>query len=303
MKKAVVLFSGQGQQFPNMGQDFYKNQPVYRQLIDESSQILGRDFSQQSVFDDTKNVQLSVLLFSLGIHQMIKSLIIPQAYIGLSLGEYSALMAAQSIDLSQGLPLVCDRAKYMQAAGQHHSGRMLAVLNAPTRDISDSLQKARKQGDIFLANDNTPKQKVFAGEDLAIQSFYNELKARGVKRLIDIKVDALSHTPFMQEAYQKLGSRLKQIQFRQPRVPVISNTTVHPFTVDTLPETLANQIVQPTQFGQCLKAVESPDIDCIIQVGPGKSLTGFAKKIWSTKIPLFNVYDLATLQKLQEFLK
>lgn len=304
MVKAAYLFSGQGQQFEGMGMDLYQTEPAYRALVDEASQILGQNFAKQDVIDNEENLQLSIVILSLGIARILSSeKIAPQKFLGLSLGEYSALIAANGFSIDEGLKVLEDRSKYMAEAGKLNPGQMVAVLNASDDVMNEAMHAAREFGKVYPANYNTPKQTVFGGDAAGINKFSALLKAAGVKRVVPIKMSVASHTPFMQMASDNLKTRLENVTVAQPNVPVISNTIKTEFTKANIKQTLADQLINPTYFTDCLAVIEADPIDCLVEIGPGKALSGFAKKTLKNKdLPIFNVYDVETLQKLRNYL-
>ncbi|AZP90574.1 ACP S-malonyltransferase [Pediococcus acidilactici] len=304
MVKAAYLFSGQGQQFAGMGQDFYKTEPAYRALVDEASQILDQDFTDPAVMDDPVNTQLAIVIFSLGVERILRQeKLRAEKFVGLSLGEYSALLAAGSFSLADGLAVIGDRARYMSEAGKQNPGQMVAVLNAEPSVIDEALADAREVGDVFPANYNTPKQTVFGGNAEGIERFSAALKAAGVKRVVPIKMPVASHTPYMMPASARLAERLANVPVQEPQIPVISNTLKAPFTVSNLKETLVKQLTHPTYFTDCLNSLNVDELDCLIEVGPGKALSGFAKKtLKKAELPIFNVDRVENLNKLREFL-
>lgn len=304
MVRAAYLFSGQGQQFEGMGMDLYQSEPAYRTLVDDASKILNQDFSKQEVIDNPDNLQLSIVILSLGVERILRNeKITPDEFLGLSLGEYSALIAAGSFSMQDGLKVVADRGQYMAEAGQKHPGQMVAVLNATQDVMEQAMVAARKLGEVYPANYNTPKQTVFGGNASGIAEFIRLLKAAGVKRVVPLKMSVASHTPFMKSASVQLAQRLRDVKVNQPNVTVISNTIKSEFTAENIKQTLVDQLVNPTHFTDCLAMVENSPIDCLVEIGPGKALSGFAKKTLKNKdLPIFNVYDVETLQKLRNYL-
>lgn len=304
MVRAAYLFSGQGQQFEGMGMDLYESEPAYRTLVDDASKILNQDFSKQEVIDNPDNLQLSIVILSLGVERILRNeKITLNEFLGLSLGEYSALIAAGSFSMQDGLKVVADRGQYMAEAGQKHPGQMVAVLNATQDVMEQAMVAARKLGEVYPANYNTPKQTVFGGNASGIAEFSRLLKAAGVKRVVPLKMSVASHTPFMKSASVQLAQRLRDVKVNQPNVTVISNTIKSEFTAENIKQTLVDQLVNPTHFTDCLAMVENSPIDCLVEIGPGKALSGFAKKTLKNKdLPIFNVYDVETLQKLRNYL-
>jgi [acyl-carrier-protein] S-malonyltransferase len=213
------------------------------------------------------------------------------------------LIAANGFTLDEGLKVLEDRSKYMTEAGQLNPGQMVAVLNADSDVMNEAVEAAREFGQVYPANYNTPKQTVFGGDAAGIEKFSVLLKEAGVKRVVPIKMSVASHTPFMQMASDNLKTRLENVQVAQPVIPVISNTTKTEFAKDNIKATLADQLVNPTYFTDCLAVIEADPIDCLVEIGPGKALSGFAKKTLKNKdLPIFNVYDVETLQKLRNYL-
>lgn len=288
------LFSGQGSQFKEMGQDLYKSNSIYKETIDEASKTLDLNLADPDIFDNPNNTQISILTMSVAIYRILADkLDKPVAMMGLSLGEYSALVAAKALSFQSGLKLVHDRSHYMDEAGKQNPGSMAAVLGVSpdfVKDVCDQID------DVYPANYNTKKQTVIGGTKEGVQKAMTELKEKGAKRVIPLKVAVASHTPLMQPASDQLAKRLESVEFDEPEFDVISNTTVKPFNTDTIKETLTDQLINPTHFMQDVESIEDKNIDAFIEIGPGNTLSKLAKK--TLKADTYNVESVDTLNDL-----
>ncbi|TPR39646.1 ACP S-malonyltransferase [Apilactobacillus micheneri] len=288
------LFSGQGSQFKEMGQDLYKSNSIYKETIDEASKTLDLNLADPDIFDNPNNTQISILTMSVAIYRILADKLDKTvAMMGLSLGEYSALVAAKALSFQSGLKLVHDRSHYMDEAGKQNPGSMAAVLGVSpdfVKDVCDQID------DVYPANYNTKKQTVIGGTKEGVQKAMTELKEKGAKRVIPLKVAVASHTPLMQPASDQLAKRLESVEFDEPEFDVISNTTVKPFNTDTIKETLTNQLINPTHFMQDVASIEDKNIDAFIEIGPGNTLSKLAKK--TLKADTYNVESVDTLNDL-----
>lgn len=298
--KLGYLFSGQGSQFKEMGQDLYKAEPVYKDTVDEAAEILGMDLANSAVFDDPDNVQVAILTMSTGIFRLLnQDLGNPVAAAGLSLGEYSALVAASAISFDDALPLVHDRSQYMDEAGKANPGVMAAVLNADSEVLTTALKVGSEAGRVYPANYNTDSQVVIGGDEAGVNAASTYLKEHGVKRVVPLKVAVASHTPLMSSAADKLGLRLENVDLSEPAFPVISNTTSTPFTLSDVKDVLKRQLVNPTHFSDGVQAITDLSADTLVEIGPGTTLTKLAKKI-NRGVDTYHVDSVETLAELRE---
>lgn len=278
--KLGYLFSGQGKQFGEMGQDLYQQEPVYRQTIDQASEALNMDMSDATVFDNPVNTQVAIVAMSTGIERIInQDFGDPVGATGLSLGEYSAIVAAKGLDFSDALQLVRDRSHYMDQAGQDHPGKMAAVLKTTADMVDQAVKVGSKKGEIYVANYNTDSQIVIGGSIEGLQAATDYLHEHGVKRVVPLKMTVASHTPFMQEASDLLAKRIQDVSFNQLAFPVISNTTSQPFEVNTIKQTLIDQLINPTHFYNCIQQLTQLGVDTVVELGPGDTLMKFAKNV------------------------
>ncbi|MCD2255706.1 ACP S-malonyltransferase [Lactobacillus sp. CC-MHH1034] len=298
--KLAYLFSGQGSQYEGMGQDLYDNYPEYRTVIDAASQACGFDIQAKvqdpAALANTATLQPMVVAMSLGVHQLLApQLPVAQAHLGLSLGEYSALIAADAMTLQSGIQLVTKRGQLMQAASEKTAGKMVAVMTKDHERVASICAGITDHGFVSIANYNTAKQVVIGGDAEAVDLAQGLLDADGFKT-IPLKVAGAFHTPLMTYAAANLAADLRQTAFQDPQVPTISNTTVKPFDHVNLAETLIDQITNPTHFAQCLVQLGALGIDTLVEVGPGHTLTGFTKKTLKG-VKTYHVENQASLEQ------
>lgn len=301
MRKIGYLFSGQGSQFANMGADLYQKAPAYQQAIDEASAVLGIDLVNPDNMDDPKNVQMAILAMSFGIYQTIAHEL-PQARVmaGLSLGEYSALIASGALDFKTAIALVKDRSHYMEQAGLQNPGSMAAVLKLDPQKVTQICQSIVGA---YPANYNTATQTVIGGTAEGVTQAGTALEEAGAKRVVPLKVAVASHTPLMQAASDNLAQRLEDVHFDGFKIPVISNTTAKPFADESVKTTLREQLIKPTHFAEDLKYMQEHfGIDTLIEIGPGDTLSKFAKKTLKG-IETYHIDNVETLNEVKTALE
>lgn len=303
-----ILFSGQGAQKAGMGLDFMAD-PLFKQTIDKASKASQQDLvaifkSQHQELTKTIYVQPALVAFEAGIFEMLKrdlSEIKIGGMAGLSLGEYSAMLASGSLDLKSCLSLVSDRARYMQEDADQVENGMTALLQPDLSKISKILLNLRTAGArVYLANYNSPTQVVIAGvkkDVLAATSRIKEDKA--CKRAIKLRVNGAFHTPLFNHASQKMHERLKKQAFNPSKVPVISNTTGKPFRDDWGP-VMARQLAVPTHFDACVTyLVRHEGVTQTLEIGPGHTLSSFARQV----APQLKTEHIGTLKQYQDFIE
>ncbi|KRM88887.1 ACP S-malonyltransferase [Liquorilactobacillus vini] len=311
--KVGILFSGQGAQFSNMGLDFYQNSKAYQETLKRLSGYLQKDLvafckNQHNELLQTKNVQTAITAFGLGVfHQLQQDLptIETVAMLGLSLGEYTALMAAGAFDEKTGIRLLQARADYMQADAEQTDGSMVAVLRADVQKVAKICQQVTGEVKHFvgIANYNTEQQVVIGGQSEAVQRAITTMKDQGIKKVISLKVSGAFHTPLFKNTSQKLANYLTNVSVRNWQIPVISNTTTEKFVPNKLKITLAKQVISPTHFADCLKNLQKnyqPDL--LIEVGPGKTLSKFANRTLPD-VPVVAIGKWETYQKFLTTIK
>lgn len=283
-----ILFSGQGAQKAGMGLDFLVDS-LFKETIERSSEASQQDLvtifkDENGELNKTVHVQPALVAFEIGIFRMLKrdcpNLPI-RGMVGLSLGEYSAMYASGALDLDKCLRLVSDRARYMQEDADKVENGMAAILKPNLDQVESLIQTLQAQNKrVYLANYNSPKQIVIAGENSAVNLAVKEITNQKIaKKAVLLKVNGAFHTPLFNGAKAKMTKRLANVTFQKNEIPVISNTTGIPFN-DNWQEIMAKQLATPTHFGDCVDYLAKHNqIDQTLELGPGKVLSSFAKQI------------------------
>ncbi|CFR28999.1 ACP S-malonyltransferase [Streptococcus agalactiae] len=306
MNKVAFLFAGQGAQKLGMARDLYENFPIVKETFDKASHVLGYDLRELidkdlDKLNQTKYTQPAILTTSTAIYRLILKEIglRPDMVAGLSLGEYSALVASGAIRFEDAVVLVSRRGQLMEAAAPAGSGKMVAVLNADRQIIEDACKKASQFGIVSPANYNTPKQIVIGGESIAVNAAVEELKQQGVKRLIPLNVSGPFHTALLKPASQKLSDVLDKVHFSVSEIPVIGNTEAQIMKKDDIKSLLARQVMEPVRFDESIETMKKMGMTQVVEIGPGKVLSGFLKKIDSS-LSVYSVEDKIGFNNLKE---
>ena len=216
---------------------------------------------------------------------------------GLSLGEYSALVASGALEFEDAVALVAKRGAYMEEAAPAGSGKMVAVLNTPVEVIEEACQKASELGVVNPANYNTPAQIVIGGEGAAVDRAVELLQEAGTKRLIPLKVSGPFHTALLEPVSQKLAETLAQVSFSDFTCPLVGNTEATVMKKEDIAPLLTRQIKEPVRFYESIAVMQEAGVTNFIEIGPGKVLSGFVKKI-DKRAKLATVEDQASLEAL-----
>ena len=308
------IFSGQGSQYIGMGKELYDNIPSCKKIYDKANEVLGFDLKELIFNGDkeelniTENTQPAILTTSIAILQAIKDKgINPDIVAGLSLGEYSALVASEALDFETAVSLVRKRGKFMQEAVPLGVGAMVAVLGLSKEKIEEVLVLAREKGVVEIANYNTNKQIVIGGEVEAVNYAAELLKEAGARRTIPLKVSGPFHTSLLEEASVKLEKELNNISFNNPKVRVISNVNAE-FIEDKsyIKELLTKQVKSSVKWSETIEKMLDSGIDVFIEIGPLKTLSSFVKEISKERgadVKIFNIEDLKSLNKTLEVLQ
>ncbi|HGD2180760.1 TPA: ACP S-malonyltransferase [Streptococcus agalactiae] len=306
MNKVAFLFAGQGAQKLGMARDLYETFPIVKETFDKASHVLGYDLRELidkdlDKLNQTKYAQPAILTTSTAIYRLILKEIElrPDMVAGLSLGEYSALVASGAIRFEDAVVLVARRGQLMEAAAPAGSGKMVAVLNADRQIIEDACKKASQFGIVSPANYNTPKQIVIGGESIAVNAAVEELKQQGVKRLIPLNVSGPFHTALLKPASQKLSDVLDKVHFSVSEIPVIGNTEAQIMKKDDIKSLLARQVMEPVRFDESIETMKKMGMTQVVEIGPGKVLSGFLKKIDSS-LSVHSVEDKIGFNNLKE---
>lgn len=305
MTKIAFLFAGQGAQKLGMGHDFYETYPIAKATFEQAQSLLGYDLRQlidtdSEKLNQTRYTQPAILTTSIAIYRVLTSFDIkPDMVAGLSLGEYSALVASGAISFEEALQLVAKRGQFMEEAAPAGSGKMVAVLNTPAELIEKVCQLASHKGVVSPANYNTPGQIVIGGQVEAVNEAVELLKEKGVKRLIPLNVSGPFHTALLESASVKLSQELGKIDFKDFECPLIGNTEADVMNREEIPQLLARQVMEPVRFYESIKKLQERGCDQVIEIGPGSILSGFIKKI-DKSLETTSIEDIASLRHYLE---
>lgn len=311
MGKAAILFSGQGSQFSGMGLDLYEKDPLFKETLDRiNAQVSSFDLltilaNKNGELEQTKYQQPAIVALGLGLNAMVRRdapEISVGGFVGLSLGEYAALIAAHALPEEQGIKALEARAEFMQADAEEVASKMAAVLKPDVSAVEKICEQIAATGAIItISNYNSPKQVVIGGEAVAVSQAIEQItETKAAKRVVELPVSGAFHTQLFAKASAKMAPVLDKVTFSQPDVPVISNTTGQPFEKDQLKATLIKQIVSPTHFADCVSyLIANEEIDTTIELGPGGTLTQFVKQI-DRKINRYQIQDETSYQSFLE---
>jgi len=280
----AYLFPGQGAQYPGMGKALFDRFDQAKKMFKASDEILGFELSK-ILFEGSKEElqQTRVTQPAIYIHSVISAVAMgndfkPDAVAGHSLGEFSALTAAQVIDFESGLKLVSKRAEAMQKACDHTQGTMAAVLGLEDDKVEEICEQT--PGVVVAANYNCPGQLVISGAIDAVEAACETLKAEGARRALILPVNGAFHSPLMDPAKEELAQAIDATSFSDPICPVYQNTTAMGVTDSVeIQKNLIAQLTAPVRWTQSIQAMIDQGVSEFMELGPGKVLQGLVKKI------------------------
>lgn len=310
MSKLAFVFAGQGAQAVGMGKEIAENFAVADKIFDEASEALGFDIKEMIWNGDaetlmiTENTQPTIVTTTIAILKVLEEKRIkPDVVAGLSLGEYSAHVAAGSIAFGDAVKLVKKRGKYMQEEVPVGKGAMAAILALSPEDVLECCKAASEFGICQAANFNCPGQIVVSGEVAAVEKCCELAKEKGAKRAMLLPVSAPFHCDMLIGAGEKLALELENVEVNDMQIPVVTNVTAdYVASKDDIKSLLVKQVSSSVKWEESVRKMIADGVDTFVEVGPGKALSGFIKKI-SSDVKIFNVENMASLEATIEGLK
>ena len=306
--KLAFLFAGQGSQKVGMGKDLYDGNETFRNIIDS----LDADFDIKKLMfegpmeqlSQTRYTQPCMAAFAAGVVGVLREKgIVPDYSAGLSLGEYSALHSAGVFDVQQLFDLVSFRGKAMEEAAEGIECKMSAVMGLESQVLDDICKEVTNSAEdkyVTVSNFNCKGQYVICGDIEAVEEAEVKAKEAGAKRCVALKVSGPFHTKFMKPAGDKLQGYFENIEFGKMNFPVIFNTTANELQADeNIKDLLVKQVQSSIYMEKTIELLEKNGVDTIIEIGPGKVLSGFVKKT----APSINTYAIEDMQGLEQVLE
>lgn len=308
MSKLSLIFPGQGSQYIGMGKDFYDNFNEARSVYEEANDILSMDLSglifhgKEEDLRKTENTQPAILATSIAILKCLqKEGISPDYSAGLSLGEYSSIVFGSGLNFSDAIKIVRERGKFMQEAVPLGVGGMAAILGLDEENLPLVVESASDYGIVEIANYNSPGQIVISGHLKALEIASEKAMDLGAKKVVHLPVSAPFHCSLLNQAGERLENELTKYNMNDLNKKVIANIDAKIIeNKDELKEKLVKQVSNSVLWQQSVEFMINEGIDTFIEIGPGKSLTGFVKRIGKSlgkDIKALNISDLDTFNK------
>lgn len=301
MGKTAFIFPGQGAQYIGMGKDFHEQIPVSKEVFELASNVSGLDvaalcFEENDKINITEYTQIAMLAMEVAILKAIEERgYKPDVTAGLSLGEYGAITAAGVMSAEDVFKVVRKRGIYMQEAVPE-GGAMVAVLGLDTAVIEEVC--AKTEGVISIANYNCPGQIVITGESDAAERAVQALKEAGAKRCVPLNVSGPFHSCMLEDAGEKLDRVLNQATVCDIRIPYLSNVTAdYVMDKEQVKPLLVRQVSSPVRWQQSVERMIADGVDIFVEIGPGKTLSGFMRKI-NKEVKTLNIEKVEDLEKL-----
>lgn len=306
MSKIVFLYPGQGAQSFGMGKDFYEQSALAREAYEESAKILDLDiasicFEENDLLNRTDYTQAALVTTCLAMTKEIMNQgLLPDMTAGLSLGEYCAITAAGGMSFEDAVKTIWKRGNLMHHAVPDGSGGMAAVLGLSGEKVKEVTDTAE---DVTVANYNCPGQIVITGKKSAIEQVTPALKEAGAKRVLPLNVSGPFHSPFLKDAGNQLYETLEKVQWKPLQVPYVTNVNAEIITdIGMAKDLLKEQVSSSVMWEQSVRTMIENGADIFVEIGPGKTLSGFMRKI-SRDVKMFRIGNMDEMKKVVEEIK
>lgn len=303
MRKTALLFAGQGSQVVGMGRDLCEQSIASRNLFQRANEVSGRDLQKicfegpEGELTKTDNAQPAIFLTSLACLAALRERMTDLQFgatAGLSLGEFTALTAAEAVGFDDGLRMVQLRGRVMQEACEATNGMMASIIGMD----NDALAEVCREADVDIANINSPGQTVISGDKEKLLRAVELAKAKGAKRAIPLAVAGAYHSRLMQNACAKVSAALDALPMREPRVPVLSNVTARPAgTIAEIKSLLVKQVVSTVRWSESMQWLITQGFTRFVELGPGNVLSGLMKRI-NKDVEMLSISDAASVESV-----
>ena len=292
-KHVALVFPGQGSQHVGMGEQVAKASRAARDVFRQADEILNRPLSRISwqgpaeELDDTANTQPAILTTSVAFLAALKErwdvTVRPVTVAGHSMGEFTAMVAAEVMDFETALKLVEERGRLMEESGRERPGGMASIMGMDEDRVAEICEEARVDGDVQIATSNCEGHTVISGAISALQRAMQMAEQSGARKVVRLPISIASHSPLMSQASDKFNRLLSQLGVREPSIPVVGNVSARLLTTrDAILEELSEQLVKPVLWARSVREMRAAGADMIIEVGPGQVLTRLVRRVDAT---------------------
>lgn len=302
MSKIAFVYPGQGVQIAGMGKDFYEQSNISKAVYKKADEVLDFNvsdicFQENEKINNTEYTQAALLTTYIAMTEEIKNRkIYPDVTAGLSLGEYSALVAAGGMTAEDAIKLVRLRGIFMNRAVPQGEGTMAAVLGMTADEIDSAIDGIK---DVSVANYNCPGQIVITGKKQAVYDAMQVLEEAGARRCVELNVSGPFHSEFLLQAGVQLAEVLEEVQLRPLAIPYVTNVTgEYVLNIEETKELLVRQVYSPVRWEQSVRNMIEDGVDTFIEIGPGKTIAGFLRKI-DKSVSCINISKYEDLEKLE----
>lgn len=303
MSKIAFIYPGQGAQTVGMGKDFYDNSATAKDIFDKANELLDFNlldicFEENQLINETEYTQPALVTTCIAITKELENIgIKPNVTAGLSLGEYAALYAAGGITSMDAITTVRKRGIFMSQAVPDNEGTMMAVLGMNKEQVEQVISSIEG---VTIANYNCPGQIVITGLKDAVIMAGEKLNNAGARRTVELKVSGPFHSPYLKEAGNKLKKELEKIKLTPLKVPYVANLTAdYVNDISMTKELLKKQVYSPVKWEQTMEKMIADGVDTFVEIGPGRTLSGFLRKIDRT-VKVHNVSKFEDIEKVKE---